>query len=210
MVLCLKTRESRSLPGLPSAQDLFRDDVKSQTHGFAAGWSSPVARQAHNLKVVGSNPAPATKSKSRPRKGTAFCFGPSIGGALSFSWCCPGVSGRTTAALGLCRSTRTQGSGLKTALTIQEDADAPVAEARLLRAQCCHARQHRPILLRLHRAVAQRRPLLPCVDRLIAHTVPLGHHRHRVPTRLPQDPNDLLFVNLDFFILPPRRGQSLD
>ena len=28
---------------------------------FDAGWSSPVARQAHNLKVVGSNPTPATK-----------------------------------------------------------------------------------------------------------------------------------------------------
>ncbi len=27
---------------------------------FAAGWSSLVARQAHNLKVAGSNPAPAT------------------------------------------------------------------------------------------------------------------------------------------------------
>src|ERR1044072_2478050 len=27
----------------------------------SAGWSSPVARQAHNLKVAGSNPAPATK-----------------------------------------------------------------------------------------------------------------------------------------------------
>ena len=27
-----------------------------------AGWSSLVARQAHNLKVVGSNPAPATIS----------------------------------------------------------------------------------------------------------------------------------------------------
>ena len=26
-----------------------------------AGWSSQVARQAHNLKVVGSNPTPATK-----------------------------------------------------------------------------------------------------------------------------------------------------
>ena len=26
-----------------------------------AGWSSPVARQAHNLKVVGSNPTPATR-----------------------------------------------------------------------------------------------------------------------------------------------------
>ena len=25
-----------------------------------AGWSSPVARRAHNPKVVGSNPAPAT------------------------------------------------------------------------------------------------------------------------------------------------------
>ena len=27
-----------------------------------AGWSSSVARRAHNPKVVGSNPAPATKS----------------------------------------------------------------------------------------------------------------------------------------------------
>lgn len=33
----------------------------------AAGWSSPVARQAHNLKVVGSNPTPATiVSELRP------------------------------------------------------------------------------------------------------------------------------------------------
>ena len=30
----------------------------------AAGWSSLVARQAHNLKVVGSNPTPATTSSS--------------------------------------------------------------------------------------------------------------------------------------------------
>jgi hypothetical protein len=28
-----------------------------------AGWSSLVARQAHNLKVAGSNPAPATSSE---------------------------------------------------------------------------------------------------------------------------------------------------
>ena len=27
---------------------------------LTAGWSSPVAREAHNLEVVGSNPAPAT------------------------------------------------------------------------------------------------------------------------------------------------------
>ena len=32
--------------------------------GFAAGWSSPVARQAHNLKVVGSNPTPAPKDQT--------------------------------------------------------------------------------------------------------------------------------------------------
>jgi hypothetical protein len=32
---------------------------------IGAGWSSPVARQAHNLKVVGSNPTPATNLKAR-------------------------------------------------------------------------------------------------------------------------------------------------
>ncbi len=30
-----------------------------------AGWSSLVARRAHNPKVVGSNPAPATKNLRR-------------------------------------------------------------------------------------------------------------------------------------------------
>ena len=34
-----------------------------------AGWSSPVARQAHNLKVVGSNPTPATNETTRLRAG---------------------------------------------------------------------------------------------------------------------------------------------
>src|ERR1044071_1199388 len=32
-----------------------------QAASWIAGWSSPVARQAHNLKVGGSNPPPATK-----------------------------------------------------------------------------------------------------------------------------------------------------
>src|SRR5712692_7461189 len=40
-----------------------------------ARWSSPVARQAHNLKVVGSNPTPATKSRRQ-------VFG--LGGVLVF------------------------------------------------------------------------------------------------------------------------------
>jgi NAD(P)H dehydrogenase (quinone) len=39
-----------------------------------AGWSSPVARRAHNPKVVGSNPAPATKFQGSPSR--AFFMGP--------------------------------------------------------------------------------------------------------------------------------------
>ena len=40
-----------------------------------AGWSSPVARQAHNLKVAGSNPAPATNfidSTGKPLSPSGF------------------------------------------------------------------------------------------------------------------------------------------
>jgi hypothetical protein len=40
-------------------------EFANKTQRFGAGWSSPVARQAHNLKVVGSNPTPATKLKAR-------------------------------------------------------------------------------------------------------------------------------------------------
>src|SRR3569833_3908348 len=48
-----------------------------------AGWSSPVARQAHNLKVAGSNPAPATKQK-KPRFGGAFLLFAAIGLQVAF------------------------------------------------------------------------------------------------------------------------------
>ena len=44
---------------------------------ISAGWSSPVARQAHNLKVAGSNPAPATNKTLRTplsfRMAVFFC-----------------------------------------------------------------------------------------------------------------------------------------
>ena len=82
MVLRLKARESRSPPGLPGGQ---RNEDKSQirtsrtlssfrSNPLAAGWSSPVARQAHNLKVVGSNPTPATiKKPAFPMGSRAFC-----------------------------------------------------------------------------------------------------------------------------------------
>ena len=67
MVLCLKTWESRSLPGLPRAEEflfkmlLISGSRRGSRFVFGAGWSSPVARQAHNLKVTGSNPVPATR-----------------------------------------------------------------------------------------------------------------------------------------------------
>jgi hypothetical protein len=60
MVLRLKPWESRSPPDPQIALKLL-----SLHNPIPAGWSSPVARQAHNLKVAGSNPAPATKQKRR-------------------------------------------------------------------------------------------------------------------------------------------------
>src|SRR5947208_17079448 len=50
---------------LESAKSLFAERISVcfrhlGRHNKTAGWSSLVARQAHNLKVAGSNPAPAT------------------------------------------------------------------------------------------------------------------------------------------------------
>src|SRR5437867_7204945 len=64
MVLHLKVRKSRSPPGPPISPTLpphpFYAGHEQAPGPTIAGWSSPVARQAHNLKVVGSNPTPAT------------------------------------------------------------------------------------------------------------------------------------------------------
>jgi hypothetical protein len=58
----------------------------------SAGWSSPVARQAHNLKVIGSNPIPATNflvynvfsgSWLPKGSGTAFLCPPETRGCLT-------------------------------------------------------------------------------------------------------------------------------
>src|SRR3954454_13055699 len=79
MVLRPKTRESGSPPGptdapetrgrrgrrstTPHARTTRRlGPGAAQATGHDAGGSSPVARQAHNLKVAGSNPAPATNA----------------------------------------------------------------------------------------------------------------------------------------------------
>ena len=41
------------------------DSYKISLQSIDAGWSSLVARRAHNPKVVGSNPAPATKKEQK-------------------------------------------------------------------------------------------------------------------------------------------------
>src|SRR5689334_6358292 len=63
MVLRPKTWKSRSPPGQPSHASILHRHL-SLSLPPDAGWSSPVARQAHNLKVVGSNPTPATTDNS--------------------------------------------------------------------------------------------------------------------------------------------------
>ena len=80
MVLLLKQWKSRSSPGFAggAGKKPIHDFEKAAAGhvraaafllaqrcaaGGDAGWSSPVARQAHNLKVVGSNPTPATNKK---------------------------------------------------------------------------------------------------------------------------------------------------
>ena len=45
--------------GLKAASLEPLQDVKYVSHPIIAGWSSLVARRAHNPKVAGSNPAPA-------------------------------------------------------------------------------------------------------------------------------------------------------
>ena len=48
------------------AQLRFAPGIFSQgAQRLIAGWSSPVARQAHNLKVASSNLAPATKTTAK-------------------------------------------------------------------------------------------------------------------------------------------------
>ena len=99
MVLVPKHWKSRSSPGiiadglgtnpftiskkpLPvhTARRLFRLWIPSRRHTYGtAGWSSPVARQAHNLKVVGSNPTPATTTnKGSANRQSPFFMPPVI------------------------------------------------------------------------------------------------------------------------------------
>ncbi len=43
-----------------NSERLVADTATVRPTPLDAGWSSPVAREAHNLEVTGSNPVPAT------------------------------------------------------------------------------------------------------------------------------------------------------
>ena len=45
--------------GTPEIFVAYAWEIQIMSSSSVAGWSSLVARQAHNLKVAGSNPAPA-------------------------------------------------------------------------------------------------------------------------------------------------------
>ena len=50
-----------TLPVRPSNPPSISTVSRGKIHAsIIAGWSSPVAREAHNLEVAGSNPVPAT------------------------------------------------------------------------------------------------------------------------------------------------------
>ena len=83
MVLLPKQWKSRSPPGIearatPPAPKRTLHNLNHITRSLktpVAGWSSPVARQAHNLKVTGSNPVPATiLTCDRAPSGGPFAF----------------------------------------------------------------------------------------------------------------------------------------
>jgi hypothetical protein len=64
---------------LKSAKSLFAERISVCfrhlcRHNNDAGWSSLVARQAHNLKVAGSNPAPATNFSAPIAIGSPILF----------------------------------------------------------------------------------------------------------------------------------------
>ena len=65
-----KRRSSNKSPPLPCF--LLQRWQVSASQETIAGWSSPVARQAHNLKVIGSNPIPATNIEGPRVRSRAF------------------------------------------------------------------------------------------------------------------------------------------
>ena len=63
--------------------DILDKHLKEAQTIYIAGWSSPVARRAHNPKVVGSNPAPATTLCDQKRYHTEKARNHAVSGLFS-------------------------------------------------------------------------------------------------------------------------------
>ena len=59
----LRLRPKAQTSPKKAGQSKTKSPKRNSINTHDAGWSSPVARQAHNLKVAGSNPAPASSKK---------------------------------------------------------------------------------------------------------------------------------------------------
>ena len=78
-------RQAKEVRTVLIYENVISSEIKEHKFRAAdinAGWSSPVARQAHNLKVAGSNPAPATNITFFKRQWNQF----------SLTFCCPNIA----------------------------------------------------------------------------------------------------------------------
>jgi hypothetical protein len=77
MSLDVRPHRLRGAPGGSSRQSrrFALAGRSSYSKEVDAGWSSSVARWAHNPEVVGSNPTPATKTEAGSEQGSGFlCY----------------------------------------------------------------------------------------------------------------------------------------
>src|SRR5664279_1836652 len=113
-ILCLVDSRTRSQPTIPGKLERNKcaarfDRRYTSRYYRSAGWSSPVARWAHNPKVVGSNPTPATKLLSDdPLPEAVFLYYGFLGS-----------TGRPKAALLLARNSTAVSRGLLRRIVIQ-------------------------------------------------------------------------------------------
>ena len=99
----LPTPHPTESESIASARDPLRAKEKTaRILASDAGWSSPVAREAHNLEVAGSNPVPATLTSGTTTSGVArFRISPCLSGAFVVS--CQSVRlGACTCRTGFC------------------------------------------------------------------------------------------------------------
>ena len=109
---------ARRRPGISNDINLLQKGLRlrhaahtSAPH-LAAGWSSPVARQAHNLKVTGSNPVPASTFTElitqgpKPFSSGPFCCTPHAKRSIIDNSPSNSRRGLPPASVGGCTSTR--------------------------------------------------------------------------------------------------------